>query len=76
MALVNEVSAAFPLTVLVLAIKCSCSMPEIENWATFSLMFGRLAFAILKELLPPVLKGVLPVLIYLSELNNSQVVPL
>lgn len=37
-------------------------------------MFGRFSLRILTELLPPVLKGITPVLMYLSELKSSQVV--
>lgn len=40
----------------------------------FNLILGRLVFVILTELLPPVLRGVVPVLMYLSELKSSQVV--
>ena len=42
--------------------------------STFNLTLGRLALLILTELLPPICKGVLPVLMYLSEAKSSQVV--
>ena len=54
---------------------CVCGLVVNEKLSTFNFTFGKLAFAIVIELLPPVPKAVFPDWIYFPVVNNSQVVP-